>query len=197
MNPIDAVSKLRHIQINLKYALFRPQQFQKCRKVCLKPFPHVTAIGPQKEILGDLLGDCARSPEAATPLVFLHRLLDRLKVEAPMVGEFLVFSSNYRKKHVGRNRFPIYPSVANGGALFVLEKICEMSFNHKRACRRWDPSQKDDQYNGEGHSGKDCAGDKDQETENLTLRNMFFFRLAVVEQRPGSSGFISGNMILF
>jgi len=63
--PEDAFPELGNVQVHLKYPLFGPHQLDEEGEVTLEPLADEASSRPEKEVLGDLLGDGAGAPKAA------------------------------------------------------------------------------------------------------------------------------------
>jgi hypothetical protein len=91
-----AVAQLGDVQVRLEDAPLGPGQLDEHREVRLETLAHEAAAGPQEEVLRHLLGDRARPAQPAVVLVRVDGLLDRLHVEAVMVGKSLILGGDDR-----------------------------------------------------------------------------------------------------
>ena len=48
LDPVDAVTELRDVQVHLQNALLGPQRLDQHREVCLEPLAHEAVPGPQE-----------------------------------------------------------------------------------------------------------------------------------------------------
>src|SRR4029453_14911072 len=91
---IGADPGLGDVQIYLHDPPLPPKVLDQEGEIGLDPFAGVAAALPQEDILGGLLADGRTAADTAARGIALHRILDRLDVEAIVLAEFAVLGAN-------------------------------------------------------------------------------------------------------
>src|ERR1700733_592685 len=89
-HPEDSRTELHHVEIGFEDALLRPQRFEQHRKPRLDGLAQVAAAGPQKEVLRELLRDCACAVQPPAFRIIDLRRVDRVDVESVVKRKLLI-----------------------------------------------------------------------------------------------------------
>jgi len=92
---------------------------------------------------------------AVAVLIELVRLLDGFHVEAPMLGEFLIFRRHDRERQIGRNLTQIHPTMAERIGAIALLPGRHLGLRHEGGVGRIDPPQQCDQSCAQDDAGED------------------------------------------
>jgi len=139
---IGAVAELGDVQIDFQYPPLGPQGFDQDREIGFEPLAHIAATGPQKKILGDLLADGAGAVHLVAVLIERVRLFDGRNVEAPMLGELLIFGCHDGERQIGRDSIQIDPTVAIDVVGVAARPRRGLRLGHERSEKRIDPTQR-------------------------------------------------------
>ena len=112
---IYAIAHLDGVEIHLHNPLLAPHHFDEGGEIYLEALSHPCATGPQKDVLGCLLGYGAGSELALVLIahVALGSFLDGIEVEAMMLHEPRVLACHHRKGLGGRNLVEGHPTVSH------------------------------------------------------------------------------------
>lgn len=109
---VNSVAHLNGVQIDLHYAFFPPNQFDKYGKIGLQTLSQPAGRGPEEDVFGRLLADCASPAPALAFLHFLYGIIDFGEVESVVVEEALVFTGHDCNGEVDRHGVEWHPVVA-------------------------------------------------------------------------------------
>src|SRR5690606_20026732 len=133
--------------------LLRPEEFDQHRVPGLDAFAQPArrraAALPEEQVLGQLLADRAAATQPAATFVAFARLLDRIEVEAPMVGEVLVLGRDQCDRHRRRDRIQVPPVVGDAERPVAFDPRLDLADGHERGKPRIDHAHR--QHLAGGH----------------------------------------------
>jgi len=163
---IRAVAELGDVQIDFQYSPLRPQGLDQQREIGLEPLAKIAASGPQKEILGDLLADGAGAAHRVAVLVERVGLFDGRNIEAPVLGELLIFRRHDGERQIGRDSIQVDPTVAIDVVGVSVRPRRGLRLGHEGGERRIDPTQRRHREDARRNADHDQPHDRPYQSTN-------------------------------
>ena len=98
LSSIYSVAHLNRIDIDFHYPLLVPDKFYEGREISFQRFAKPTLVGPEKYILGGLLGDRAGTALTAALVALFYGIVNLFQIEALVGEETLVFAGPDRQR---------------------------------------------------------------------------------------------------
>src|SRR3990167_9405113 len=148
-----AVAPLDAVEVHLEDPLFRPEQLDQAGKPEFDALAQPAAAGPEKQVFRPLLAQRAGAAQRAALLVVRQRRANRRDIEAPVLGEFLVFAGDHRDLQVIRQLVPGAPAALQVDWL-AIDPGFDLALDHQGRAGWRHPAQDQHQQSRAGHEAE-------------------------------------------